>query len=95
MAFIRSNLYLLGAPASPRRIWLYDTLDTAATVDTTGYFNAAANEMRVGDIVDLVVWVTTVYTGTVTARGRAIVNANAAGVVDTSDFTADTMTDTD
>lgn len=77
----------------------YDTLDTHATVDSAGYFNNTddAQNFRVGDIIEVVVWATAVRTGTISTYGRHIVNAVAAatGIVDTSDVTVGTVTDTD
>ena len=96
MAFIRANLYMIGPQAAPVRNWRYDTLDPLATVDTAGYFNAAAGELRIGDSLHVGVWTTAVYTGTISAAGIMHVNANAAGVVDCADATAlNIATDTD
>jgi hypothetical protein len=76
--------------------WSYWTLDAAATVDTAGYFNAAAGLLQVGDIIDRVTWSTAIGTGgTISTYGPHIVNSIASGVVDVSDATAGTVTDTD
>lgn len=74
----------------------YDTLETHATVDTAGYFNNADDDQvfGVGDIIDVVVWVTALRTGTISTYGRHIVNeVTGAGVVDTSDVTVGTVAD--
>ncbi len=76
--------------------WSYWTLDTAATVDSAGYFNSASKLLQVGDIIDRVTWSTAIGSGgTISTYGPHIVNSNASGVVDTSDATAGTVTDTD
>lgn len=76
--------------------WRYDTTDAHASVDTAGYFNSAYlfGAMRVGDIIDVVVWSSTAYTA-VSTYGRHIVNANDGSSIDVSDVTAGTVTDTD
>lgn len=80
-------------------LWSYWTLDAAATVDTAGYFNAAANTFTVGDIIERTSWTTAIGAqngGTISTQGRHIVNSiSAAGIVDVTDTTASTVTDTD
>lgn len=76
--------------------WSYWTLDATTVVDGAGYFNAASKLLQVGDIIDRVTWATAIGTGgTISTFGTHIVNANASGVVDTSDTTAGTVTDSD
>lgn len=96
MAFDNSQLTLMSL-GNGFKHYRYDTLDTHATVDTDGYFNNNDDtvNLAVGDIIDVVVWGTAVRTGTITAYGRHIVNAVAAGVVDVTDVTIGTGTDTD
>lgn len=66
-------------------IWTYITTDSLATVCTSGYFNAVANKMKVGDLV-FITSASSPWTG-----GLAIVKSNTrnltanppvAGVVD-------------
>jgi hypothetical protein len=74
----------------------YKTEDTHATVDTAGYFNELSTILSVGDII---------YVAVVTDRGAAaeaiatfgahIVLSNVSGVVDVSDVTVFTVTDSD
>lgn len=76
--------------------WSYWTLDAAATVDTAAYFNSASGLLSVGDIIDRVTWATAIGTGgTISTYGTHIVNSNTGGVVDVSDATAGSVTDTD
>jgi hypothetical protein len=89
MAFQTKNLSVL-AYANGFTLWHYTTQDAAADVDTAGYFNGAAEMVRVGDMV-----LANVDTDGVPASGIFLVNANAAGVVDTADMTAVGGTDTD
>jgi len=69
-------------------LYRYDTLDTLATVDGSGYFNNSDDDINlaVGDMIEVVVWTTAVRSGTVADVGRHIVvSVSAAGVVDLSD----------
>lgn len=82
MAYNPKNLSAL-TYANGFTLWHYKTPDGATTVDTTGYFNAAANMLRVGDFV----FVNTDINAT-TASGVMIVVSNSAGVVDVSNMNA-------
>ncbi len=89
MAYLSKNLSVL-AYANGFTLWHYTTADTAATVDSSGYFNAAADMLRVGDII-----VANVDTGGTMLGGMFLVSANASGVVDVNDMTQIGATDTD
>ena len=89
MAYASKDLSVL-AYANGFTLWHYTTVDLAADVDTTGYFNDAADMLRIGDII-----VANVDTDGTPASGFYLVNANAAGVVDVADMTAVGGTDTD
>lgn len=78
MAFLRKNLYNIGGAAGnpPSRLWVYDTLDSLATVAGANYFatgaspNNAVNELQPFDIIITRVWTTAVGAiagGTVTS----------------------------
>jgi hypothetical protein len=77
--------------------WTYFTADTLATVDTSGYFNSAADRLQVADMIYA-------YTSTGPAAGIAYVQSNTRdllanppvqGVVDTTNFTAVGTVDSD
>jgi hypothetical protein len=85
MAFDRNNLSVL-AYANGFTLWHYRTTDTSAVVDTTGYFNGAAEMLRVGDMI---------LANNAANNGIFVVNANAAGVVDVADLTNFATADTD
>lgn len=85
MAFDRNNLSVL-AYANGFTLWHYKTTDTAATVDTTGYFNTASEMLRVGDMI---------LANNAASHGIFVVNANTSGVVDVADLTNFASTDTD
>jgi len=89
MAYASKDLSVL-AYANGFTLWHYTTIDLAADVDTSGYFNDAADMLRVGDIV-----VANVDTDGTPASGFYLVNANAGGVVDVADMTAIGTVDTD
>ena len=89
MAFKPENLSALSY-ANGFTLWHYRTEDTAGTVDTTGYFNAVSNVLRVGDFI-----FANCAVSTTPANGVFVVNANAGGVVDVSDMSALGPNDTD
>lgn len=98
MAFTPANLTLL-VHANGYNLYRYDTMDAHTDVDAAGYFNNSDDNqnLKVGDIIDVVVWATAIRTGTISTYGRHIVNAVAAatGIVDISDVTTGTVTDSD
>ncbi|CAA7621178.1 hypothetical protein [Magnetospirillum sp. UT-4] len=89
MAFLIKDLSLL-AYANGFNLWHYTTADTAATVDTAGYFNLASSMVRVGDII-----IANVETGGTMKAGLFFVSSNAGGVVDVNDLTQIGSADTD
>ncbi len=98
-AFIDGNLALIGNTGVSKapRLWGYKSEDNHATIDTSGYFDNASDRFKVGDLIDVVV-VTNLDASdeAVATYGRHIVlTISAAGVVDTSDVTVGTMTDSD
>ena len=89
MAYSSHNLSVL-AYANGFTLWHYTSTDDGAVVDTTGYFNAAADMLRVGDMI-----LANVATSGTPGAGIFLVNANAAGVVDVANLTPVGATDTD
>lgn len=86
MAFSAANLTLL-AQGNGFGYYRYDTLDAISDVDANGYINNSDDtvKLRVGDIIDVVVWATAVRTGTISDTGRVIVmQVGATGDVDLS-----------
>jgi len=83
----------LGAssPGAPQ-IFSYRTEDTAATVDTAGYFNAVRQLLEIGDII----FRTTVNSsGVVQTVGMHVVMTKSSTAVDVADTLALTVTNTD
>jgi hypothetical protein len=104
MAFVLENLNPIGGQSNRidtltagslgtggPSVWSYVTEDAHATVDGAGYFNNASSLLAVGDMIDVVV----LASGAPTTYGRHLVNANASGVVDTTNVTVGLMTDSD
>jgi hypothetical protein len=89
MALLTKNLAVL-AYANGFTLWHYKTTDTAATVDTEGYFNLASSMINVGDVI-----YANVETGGTMKTGQFAVVSNAAGVVDVADMNQIGGTDTD
>lgn len=79
---------LNGAP----QVWTYQTADTAATVNTSGYFNAVASLLRAGDFIFAACGANS---GGTLAPRIFVVLSNTGSVVDVSDGTAVTISDTD
>lgn len=94
MAFTKASFAPIGGQATRGRapqIFAYKTTDAAADVDTSGYFNGVANIVEVGDVILRL----TLSGSAVSTTGWHVVVSNTGGVVDVSDTTALTVTDTD
>ena len=87
MAYSASGLSRL-AGDSNGNLWQYSTTDAIATVNNSGYFNSAANMLKVRDVI-IVKDTNTPTTNQVT------VLSNTGSVVDVSDGTAIAETDGD
>jgi hypothetical protein len=81
MAYDASNLSAL-TYANGFTLWHYKTPDPAIDVDTSGYFNAAASMLRVGDFIFANANVDATIESDV-----FIVASNTGGVVDVSNIT--------
>lgn len=90
MAFEKSNLSLVNYSGNGFHFWHYTTTDAAAAVDTAGYFNDAATEMNLGDLI----MITTASGGT-PVYGLMVVNANSGTVVDVADMVSLSGSDSD
>lgn len=99
MAFDKAGLALIGGSKAGNapQLWTYKTADTIATVNSAGYFDNGATTntgmrtlMQVGDIIF-------VYgdTGGTPAMAILYVNANSSGIIDVTDGTTVTATDSD
>ena len=71
-------------------LYAYSTADAIGDVNTSGYFNALADTLAVGDII----FTRTSTDGTI-ALSIVYVASNASGVVDVTDGLTITATDTD
>jgi len=89
MSFKQSGLSVL-AYANGFTLYHYTTVDTAAEVDTEGYFNSASSQLRVGDRI-----MASADTDGTAAYGDFVVLSNSGGVVDVGDMNAVGTTDTD
>ena len=90
MAFSSTGLALVAGSKAGNapQIWSYQSADAIATVNTTGYFNDAASLMKVGDLVY-------VYDTATPTANLVVVVSNSGTVVDVSDGTSITVTDSD
>lgn len=105
MSFNLENLSPIGGNsrrAKASQHWSYWTLDAATDVDGAGYFNAgtayqgAYSLLEVGDVIHRVTWSTAIGTGgTVSSYGTHLVNSKASGVIDVTNETDLTETDSD
>jgi len=89
MAFEIKNLSVL-AYANGFTLWHYTPPDAAASVDTAGYFNAAADMLHVGDMM-----LANVATTTSPQTGVFAVVSVASGVGDLANLTVFDASDTD
>jgi outer membrane protein assembly factor BamB len=89
MAFEIKNLSVL-AYANGFTLWHYTTPDAAVAVDNTGYFNAAADMLHVGDML-----LANVATTGTPQNGVFAVASVVSGVVDVANMTAFDAADTD
>tara|TARA_R110002020_G_scaffold235585_4_gene447729 strand:- start:880 stop:1143 length:264 start_codon:yes stop_codon:yes gene_type:complete len=87
MAYSASGLARIGGDSNGS-LWMYTSADAIATVNTSGYFNSAANMLAVRDLV--IVCDTNVPT-----TNFCTVLSNTGTVVDVSDGTAVAETDGD
>ena len=87
MAYSASGLHRIGG-ASGVNLWIYQTTDAIATVNSAGYFNDSANMLNVRDLI--IVMDTNVPT-----INFCTVLSNTGSVVDVSDGTAVAETDGD
>jgi hypothetical protein len=111
MAYSSTNLALavqMGGPIG-LNLWVYDTTDTHATVDTAGYItDALVKGMAKGDLVFVRVWTSAVPDSSAKVRTaaasasvlstcgwHAVMGISTAGAADLGDVTAVTVTNTD
>ena len=80
MAYLSKDLSVL-AYANGFTLWHYTTADAAAIVDSEGYFNAAVDMLRSGDII-----IANVDTASAPKAGLFLVSQAANGVVDVNDM---------
>ncbi|MBR9971230.1 hypothetical protein [Magnetospirillum sulfuroxidans] len=81
MAYLSKDLSVL-AYANGFTLWHYATNDTAAAIDTSGYFNPAADMLRSGDII-----IANLEIAGTQKAGLFFVRQAAAGTVDVADMT--------
>lgn len=92
MALLKKNLVLVnqsGVPGSPK-LWIYNTTDTIATVNTADYFLTANDILSVNDTMLVIS-----STGGTPVHSFVIVNAVSSSTVDVSDGLTITATDSD
>jgi hypothetical protein len=107
MAYIQRNLVQLGSQEGKTAIatrsnrapglWSYATADAISVVRTSGYFNSAADFLRIGDVIMVTVYSAATFetaAATVSAVQFMVVLSNTGSVVDVSDGTAITLTNT-
>lgn len=91
MAYSITGLQPIGGQAkagNAPQMWSYTSADAIATVNTSGYFNSAADVLKVGDLIY-------VYDSNTPTASLAVVLSNTGTVVDVSDGTALSVADAD
>tara|TARA_R110002020_G_scaffold179256_5_gene372441 strand:- start:3416 stop:3679 length:264 start_codon:yes stop_codon:yes gene_type:complete len=87
MAYAASGLTRVGGDSNGS-LWMYRTADAIAAVNSSGYFNSAANMLGVRDLI-------IVQDTNVPTTNFCTVLSNTGSVVDVSDGTAVAETDGD
>ena len=87
MAYAAAGLHRIGG-ASGAALWMYRTADAIATINSSGYFNDAANMLNIRDLI-------IVQDTNVPTTNFVTVLTNTGSVVDVSDGTAVVETDSD
>ena len=87
MAYASAGLHRIGG-GSGVNLWIYQTVDAIATVNSAGYFNDASNMLNIRDLI-------IVQDTNVPTTNFVTVLSNASGVVDVSDGTVVVETDGD
>ncbi len=92
MAYSATGFSTVGASKAGNSpaIYAYKTTDAIADVNTSGYFNALANVLSVGDLIYCVT-----STGSTAVATLVYVVSNSSGVVDVTDGTTLANTDGD
>lgn len=85
MTFVQADLTLV-VGSNGFNLWRYKSADAAATIDTSGYFNAAKDVMNVGD------WIIALANG---VSGVFVVSSNNGTVVNVKDLQVNATVDTD
>ena len=90
MAFSANGWNVIGAAkkGNAPSMYTYTSADAIATVNTSGYFNDLSDTVAVGDVIF-------VHDSATPTLSIVMVASNASGVVDVTDGTAISMTDTD
>ena len=91
MAYSSTGLSAAGGQSkagNAPQLWTYTSADAIADVNTTGYFDAAASLLKVGDVIF-------VYDSVTPSHNIVYVVSNASGVVDVTNGLAITATDSD
>ena len=79
MAFSRDNLCKIGGgTGTGRAMYIYASTDAVASTGASGYFNDAADELKVGDVIVLI----DTDTHSASSQKFTYVNSNNGTVVD-------------
>jgi|TARA_Y100000114_G_scaffold107991_1_gene101341 hypothetical protein len=93
MAFARAGWNPIGGQSkkgTAPQLFTYTTTDAVGTVDGAGYFNDVAKDVSVGDVI-----ISVTSTGGTLASSIHTVVSNTGTVVDVSDGTSVSQTDSD
>ena len=94
MAFSASAMILM-AHGYNHKLYHYITTDAAAAIDTSGYFDAFAEQLDIGDVIKVITVDDVEVPTTVSGASEHIVVGNAGGVVDVSNTLLGSFSDTD
>ena len=94
MSFNASAMVLM-AQGNNHKLYHYLTTDSAATIDTSGYFNPFAAQLDVGDVIKAITVDDVDDPTVVSGASEHVVVANDGTVVDVSDTLLGSLTNTD
>jgi hypothetical protein len=95
MTFSASEMVLM-AQGNNNKLYFYMTTDSAATVDTSGYFDSFAKQLDVGDVIKVITVNNVEDAETVSGVSEHVVTSNDGTTVNVSDtLLASSFTDSD
>jgi hypothetical protein len=82
MAYIDADLYKVAELGGGKSMYAYHTVDVSTDIDASAYFTGEAlKRLKSGDVIYLITYTTTKYTGAIAAAGWMVVLTNTGTVL--------------